>query len=112
MVDATLVGLSKNAWNGTLYYEDTKFSIRGSIAYRSGYLTQVPGTDGNSVHGTNTTTNVDLQATYNVSEQLKVSVEALNLTDEMNDLYVGESNRRNVYTHTGRQFLVGLRYAF
>jgi TonB-dependent receptor len=112
VVDATLVGLSKNAWNGTLYYEDSKFSIRGSIAYRSGYLTQVPGTDGNSVHGTNATTNVDLQATYNVSDQLKVSVEALNLTDEMNDLYVGESNRLNVYTHTGRQFLVGLRYAF
>ena len=112
VVDATLVGLSKNAWNGTLYYEDTKFSIRGSIAYRSGYLTQVPGTDGNSVHGTNATTNIDLQATYNITDQFKVSVEALNLTDEMNDLYVGESDRLNVYTHTGRQFLVGLRYSF
>jgi len=112
VVDATLVGLSKNAWNATLYYEDEKFSVRGSVAYRSGYLTQVPGSDGNTVHGANATTNVDMQATYNVTDRLKVSVEGLNLTDEMNDLYVGDSNRLNVYTHTGRQVLVGLRYSF
>jgi iron complex outermembrane receptor protein len=31
----TLYGLSKRAYNGTLYYEDKKFSARGSVGYRS-----------------------------------------------------------------------------
>ncbi|WP_332769168.1 TonB-dependent receptor [Phenylobacterium sp.] len=111
-VSATLVGLSKNAANFTLYYETDRFSIRGSAAYRSGYLTQVPGSDGNSRHGTNETLNLDMQATVNLRENLKLSFEAVNLTDEFNDQYVGESNRLNVYTHSGRQYLVGLRYNF
>ncbi|KAK0350736.1 hypothetical protein LTR94_027788, partial [Friedmanniomyces endolithicus] len=47
MINATLTGLSKNAWNGTVYYENEKFSARVSVAYRDQYLTGVPGTDFN-----------------------------------------------------------------
>ena len=112
VIEETLLGLSKNAANFTLYYETDKFSIRGSAAYRQGYLTQVPGNDGNSVHGTNETMNFDMQASYNISDKLKVSIEGINLTDEFNDQYVDASNRLNVYSHTGRQFFVGLRYTF
>ncbi|MBJ7485046.1 TonB-dependent receptor [Brevundimonas sp.] len=111
-INETLVGLSKNAANFTLYYETEKFSVRGSAAYRQGYLTQVPGNDGNSVHGTNETLNFDAQASYNITENLKVSVEGINLTDEFNDQYVDASNRLNVYSHTGRQFFAGIRYTF
>jgi TonB-dependent receptor len=111
-ITQTLTGLSKNAWNATLYYETEKFSVRGSVAYRDGYLTAVPGNDGNTVHGTNETMNFDAQASYNITEQLKLSVEGINLTDEFNDQYVDASNRLNVYSHTGRQFFVGLRYTF
>jgi len=111
-VNATLVGLSKNAANATVYYETEKFSVRGSAAYRSGYLTQVPGSDGNAYHGTNETLNFDMQATVALRPNLKLSFEGVNLTDEFNDQYVGESNRLNVYTHSGRQFFVGLRYNF
>jgi len=111
-ITQTLTGLSKNAWNATLYYETDKFSVRGSVAYRDGYLTAVPGNDGNSVHGTNETMNFDMQASYNISDKLKVSIEGINLTDEFNDQYVDASNRLNVYSHTGRQFFVGLRYTF
>ncbi|WP_313002263.1 TonB-dependent receptor [Brevundimonas sp.] len=111
-ITQTLTGLSKNAWNATIYYETDKFSIRGSAAYREGYLTAVPGNDGNSVHGTNETMNFDMQASYAISDKLKVSIEGINLTDEFNDQYVDASNRLNVYSHTGRQFFVGLRYIF
>jgi iron complex outermembrane receptor protein len=112
VIDETLTGLSKNAANFTLYYETDTFSIRGSAAYRSGYLTGVPAADGNSVAGTNETLNFDAQASYNITPQLKLSVEGINLTDEFNDQYVDADNRLNVYTHTGRQFFVGLRYTF
>ena len=111
-VSATLVGLSKHAANGTLYYENDRFSIRGSVAYRSGYLTQVPGSNGNDVQGTNATINVDAQASYNLTDQVQLSLEAINLTDEFNDLYVDTTNRLNVYTHTGRQFIFGVRFSY
>jgi iron complex outermembrane receptor protein len=110
-VNATLVGLSKNAANLTLYYEEPTWSVRGSLAYRDGYLTQVPGSDGNTVQGTNETLNVDMQASWNIRENLRLSLEGVNLTDEFNEQYVG-NDRLNVYTHSGRQFIVGLRYNF
>jgi TonB-dependent receptor len=110
-VSATLVGLSKNAANMTLYYEAPTWSVRGSLAYRDGYLTQVPGSDGNSVQGTKETLNVDMQASWNIRENLRLSLEGVNLTDEFNEQYVG-NDRLNVYTHSGRQFIVGLRYNF
>jgi len=111
-INETLVGLSKNAANFTLYYETDKFSVRGSAAYRQGYLTGVPAADGNSVAGVNETLNFDAQASYNINDRLKLSVEGINLTDEFNHQYVDASNRLNVYSHTGRQFFVGLRYTF
>lgn len=111
-VTAPLVGLSKHAANGTLYYETKRFQIRGSIAYRSKYLTAVPGTEGNAFNGTNRTINVDAQVSYNLTEKLKLSIEGINLTDEENDQFVDETNRLSVLTHSGRQFNFGVRYAF
>lgn len=111
-IEETLIGLSRHAANFTLYYETERFSVRGSAAYREGYLTAVPAPDGNSVAGTNETLNFDAQASYNITDQLKVSVEGINLTDEFNDQYVDASNRLNVRSHTGRQVFVGLRYSF
>ncbi|MCI4591877.1 TonB-dependent receptor [Sphingobium sp. BYY-5] len=111
-VTAPLVGLSKQAANFTLYYETKKFQIRGSLAYRSKYLTAVPGTEGNSYNGTNHTLNVDGQASYNLTDRLKLTVEAINLTDQKNDQFVDETNRLNVLTHSGRQINFGARYSF
>ncbi|MFJ6023495.1 TonB-dependent receptor [Brevundimonas sp. NPDC092305] len=112
VIDASLIGLSKTAWNVTVYYENDTFSARVSAAYRDPYLTAVPGADFNSWQGTNATTNIDAQMSYNLTENVRLSVEGLNLTDEYADLYVDRDNRLNAYTHTGRQFVVGLRYTF
>lgn len=111
-VVAPLVGLSKYAANGTLYYEDSKFSVRGSIAYRSSYLVAVPGTEGNDWNGTNGTISVDAQMSYAINDHVKLSLEAINLTDTMNDQFVDETNRLNVLTHSGRQFNFGAKFTF
>lgn len=111
-VTQPLIGLSKHAANGTVYYETQRFSVRGSVAYRSRYLTAVPGTEGNAYNGTSSTTNIDAQISYNVTDAFKLSLEGINLTDTFNDQFVDETNRLNVRTHSGRQFLLGARYAF
>ncbi|HYC02161.1 MAG TPA: TonB-dependent receptor [Azospirillaceae bacterium] len=113
-VENDLVGLSKNAYNATLYYEDDKFSARVSAAYRDKYLTAVPSNNvGNDVNGTNSTLTLDASASYAITDRIKVTFEALNLTDEFNDQYTSSTRDSVVfYSHTGRQFNLGVQYKF
>ena len=107
-----LTGLSRNAANATLYYDDGRADFRISVAYRDKYLTQVPGSNNNDVYGTNSTLNLDIGASYAVTPHLKLTFDAINITDEYNDQFVDSTNRVNYYNHTGRQYYVGFRYQF
>ncbi len=108
-----LTGLSKRSYNATFYYEDDKLSARISAAYRSKYLTRVPGQEaGTDVDGTNSTFNLDVSAQYTWNDHLKFTFEGINLTDEFQDQYNDSSDRVSFYHHTGREFLVGFRYTY
>jgi TonB-dependent receptor len=109
-----LVNLSPDAYNATLYYENDRFSARVSGSFRDRYLQNVPGRNNNAVEGKQKTVNVDASATYNVNDRLQLTFEALNLTDEENEQFVGDATRQStsVFHHTGRQFYVGARYRF
>ena len=107
-----LDGLSETSWNATLYYEADRFSARVSAAYRDEFLTRIPGQNGNSVEGNLETLTLDASARFSVTDNLDLTLEALNLTDEWQDQYVDASNRPNFYHHTGRNYIVGARYKF
>ncbi|MDX3772978.1 TonB-dependent receptor [Chromatiaceae bacterium AAb-1] len=108
-----LNGLSENTRSATLYYEDDKFSARVSLTDRSKYLTNAIGRDNNDMEGTNATRNIDASLSYQITEQWKVSFEALNLTDEADDQWVDSSGNRLTYYHkTGRQYYLGAQYRF
>jgi len=109
-----MVGLSPTAYNGTLYYEGDRFSARVSAAYRDAYLQQVPGRNNNALEGKQDTLTVDASASYELSDNIILTFEALNLTDSENHQWVGDDDRQStsVYHHTGRQYYVGARYRF
>ncbi|WP_188065763.1 TonB-dependent receptor [Sphingobium sp. KCTC 72723] len=108
--NATLFGLSKRAFNGTIYYEDEKFSARASASYRSGYIDQNSGT-GNVFEGYNSTVNVDASVRYKLTDWIELSLEGINLTDEYRDRYTDlDANRNYEYLHFGRTFQVGARF--
>ncbi|MBU1346283.1 MAG: TonB-dependent receptor [Alphaproteobacteria bacterium] len=109
-----LAALSPTAYNGTFYYEDDVFSARISASYREAYLQNVPGRNGNAIEGKQETLNWDAAATYKLTDQISLTFEGLNLTDEENHQYVGDDSRQStsVYHHTGRQYYVGARYRF
>lgn len=112
-IENTLLGLSKNAANATLYYDNGTWSARFSASYRSPYLTNVPGQNLNDIEGTKQTINVDFASSWNVTEQFQLTLEALNLTNQFQYQYVDTSgNRMNYYHQQGRDFLVGARYKF
>ena len=107
-----LTGLSRNSANATLYYEDKLISARVSGAYRSGYMSDAVGTQGVDSQGTNKTFNLDASVQINVTKQIKLTFEGVNLTDQYQDQYVDSRNLLSVYHHTGREFLVGVRFNY
>ena len=108
--DSTLYGLAKRAYNATLYYEEGKFSARASVANRSGFIDNGSGT-GNVFEGYNSSVNVDASVKYRVTEQLELSLEGINLTDDYRDRYVDkEANRAYENNHFGRTIIFGVRY--
>ncbi len=107
-----LTNLSKTSYNATLYYETPKLSSRVSAAYRSKYLTQIPGRNGSDVEGTKGTLNFDASVTYNWSKNLAFTFEAVNLTNEVQDQYYDSSQLVSFYHETGREFFLGFRYTY
>jgi iron complex outermembrane recepter protein len=107
-----LTNLSNRSWNATLYYENDTFSGRVSAAYRSKYLTQVPGRNGSDVEGTKATLNVDASFTYNYDENWAATLEGVNLTNEAQDQYFDSSEMLSFKHKTGRELLFGIRYNY
>ena len=111
---ANLTGLSPSSYNATVYYEDTRWSARASVAYRDAYLTRIPGSEaGTNADGTAETLNVDASLQYTVNDHFKLTLEGVNLTDEDQDQFNDSvAQRSSFFHHTGREFILGVRYTF
>jgi iron complex outermembrane recepter protein len=134
---------SPTALNFTLYYEVPNFSARVSMAKRAPYYTQWPlaagtcnpGISGpipaspntaptgdsaycnspliNDFVGSEGTKNFDASVRWNVIENLSVTLEGLNLTNQTTDRYAYIGNPVvTQYGSTGRQFVLGVRYRY
>jgi iron complex outermembrane receptor protein len=108
--NSTLFGLAEQAFNATLYYEDSKFSARASVSYRSDFVDANSGT-GNVFEGYGSALNVDASMRYQITEHIEVSLEGVNLTDEYRYRWTDIDTRRNYENnHFGRTFLIGARF--
>lgn len=107
-----LTNLSRLAWNTTLYYEDGGVMARVSAAYRSKYLTRVPGRDGSDVEGTNGTLNIDASLSYTYDDHWTATLEGVNLTNTLQDQYFDSSNMLSYKHMTGREVLLGVRFNY
>jgi TonB-dependent receptor len=106
---ATLFGLSRQAYNGTIYYEGKKFSARASWSYRSPFVDGTSAT-GNAFEGYNSSKNVDASVKYRINEMIELSLEGVNLTDDYRDRFTDlVANRNYEYNHFGRTFMAGVR---
>ncbi|NIJ35239.1 TonB-dependent receptor [Sphingomonas oligoaromativorans] len=108
---ADLVGLSKNTASATLYYEDKKFSIRGTANYRDGFIRGIPASPGSDLQGNSSTIYVDASMSYDINDRLKVIVEGQNLTDEQNRLYTDSVRNDTLFqTRVGRTITFGVNF--
>jgi iron complex outermembrane receptor protein len=115
-------GASPNSANFTLYYETPKWSLRGSYAYRSAYVSQYPIAAGtcdpgacdsplmNDFLGSKATRNIDASASWQATDHLSFTVEALNLTNQTEDRWAYQDEPLvTQYSSTGRQVFAGFR---
>jgi len=113
-VQNDLINLSKNTVNGTLFYEDSKFSIRGSASYRDKFLLRVPsGRAGSDVQGNISSLFVDAAASYQLTRQIRLTLEAQNLTNQELGFYVDSVRQDSLYSsYSGRRFTAGVGFKF
>lgn len=106
---ASFPGVSKYSANGTVYYDNGRFSIRVSGAYRSDYNTGNSG-NGNFLEGFDSTFNLDASIRYKLTDKIELLVDGNNLTDQYRYRWTDEFARRNYENnHFGRIIMVGAR---
>jgi TonB-dependent receptor len=112
VVTGRMFELSNRSFNATLYYEDSKFAARLSAAHRSDYSVNGP-TYGNLWQFVDSSTHFDFWSSYNLIDELDVTFEVRNLTNEPFYAKVDiDANRLLDYRKTGRNYLLGARFTY
>lgn len=107
----SLPGLSENVLNATLFWNYNDFEARVNTRYRSEFVSEQWGVNEQVVNFDDEIV-VDMQASYNFTEQLTVLFQVNNLTDEPTQSYFGSKAFTGTTQFFGRQFYLGANYAF
>ena len=103
---------SDTTGNLTVGYEDDAISLRLAANYKSSYLDEVGNYDDSSEDiRQSAQTQVDFNASYKVTPQLKVRFKAANLTDEPYYMYQGNEKYNAQYETYGTTYTLGVSYA-
>ncbi|MEL0604071.1 TonB-dependent receptor [Pseudoalteromonas undina] len=106
-------GLSEHSGNFTIYYDSDSWGARVAAAYRSDYIAAVQAGNGDEdENGFHASTYIDASAFYQVSDKLKVTIEANNLTNEREEQYSDSNDRLYNTTVNGRTVYLGASYRF
>ena len=112
-VTADLIDLSRNTASGTLFYDDGRLQLRSTASFRDKFIRAIPVSPGSDLRGTPSTIFVDASASYDLTDNLKLIVEAQNLTDEHNVLFVDSTRQDTLYdTRNGRTISIGANVKF
>jgi TonB-dependent receptor len=108
-----LIGLSRNQFNGTIYYDDEIFQARVTAAYRGKFMIASAMNTLNLGTFSASTLNVDASASYKFDENIMLTLDALNLTNQAMDIYVDSTAQRtNIYHKTGAVLFAGVRFTY
>lgn len=106
-----LPGLSRNSYNAVVYYDDGRFDARLAYAWRDRYLAQFSD-DFGVPRFTDSFGQLDFSANYNVTDNIALQFQALNLTREQT---INQSTGRYLpygVSELDRRFLAGIRVTY
>lgn len=105
--------VSEDSYNFTLYWEGEKFQARISNSYRGEYYTNTSSTNPWQNRVVDDSNYVGVSASYDLTEQLKITFKGVNITDESKYEYETEGVARLVTNHSaGASYFVGASYKF
>ncbi|MDN3380238.1 MULTISPECIES: TonB-dependent receptor [unclassified Pseudoalteromonas] len=109
--ESALVGSADDQFNFSAYFENHDYSIRASYNRRGKMALGLA--DGLTV-SQEPYQQVDLNASYNLMENLVLSVSVINLTKEESRTYYGDDseNRLRSSSYSGRRYYAGMTYRF
>lgn len=105
-------GLSDSA-NLVAFYENYGWSVRAAYNWRDEFLSGRFGSTGlANPNYTEEYGQLDMNASYDITDALTVAVEAINLTDETQRVHGRHENQLLFATQTGPRYMIGARYKF
>lgn len=110
--DIDLPFQSDTVGNVMLGWESQQFSVRLSVNYKSAYLQELSAVD-DAAHDlyADKQTFVDLSARYYLSDNLQLTFEAQNITDEAYYVYSGRDHLNAQYEEYGPAFKLGVTFS-
>lgn len=113
--DGGLEGFSENAYNLIAFYDKENFQARIAYNWRDSFLKHrsgpTVGSTGLPQH-VDAYGQLDFSTSYDISETLTISAEAINLTDESVLEYADIRERVILKQYTGRRYQVGITAKF
>ncbi|WGL15764.1 TonB-dependent receptor [Microbulbifer bruguierae] len=107
---ANLPGFSKKSYNAEVYWENYGITSRLSYKYRSDYLKPFGSDFGQTNRFVDDTSSVDLSLSYQLGKNLRLQLQALNLTNEPYTEYRVAQGSYNRVELGGTRYFLGLRY--
>lgn len=102
-----LPGTSKYQYNLSAYYERNKFNLRASYNYRDDYAAGQATGKTVYIGGYG---QLDLNASYKLTEAFTLSAAVINVTKEVDNEYWGSEDRLYRLSYPGRRFYLGVNY--
>ncbi|WP_202841723.1 TonB-dependent receptor [Luteimonas saliphila] len=105
-----MVGLSDSA-NLVAFYDANNWQVRAAYNWRDEFFSGVGG-QGPNPNYVEEYGQLDVNVSYQVSENLILSLEGINLTDETMRTHARHENMVRFATQTGPRYMFGVRYKF
>ena len=113
ITDVPVPSSSKHIANLSGYYENERFSARLSYNYRSKFFVDYDAERGYRQLWSDSLKSLDASASVNITENLSLNIDAINLTDEkQTDFYDNDKNRPARIYKNGRMVFGGVRFKF
>jgi TonB-dependent receptor len=110
--DATLPGVSEHNLNVIGYYETERYGIRLVYNLRSEYDLASTASFTGAARQVRSRGQIDLSASYNISDTISLGLDAYNLTDEIRVEYENQENMPRRADYDGRTVTMTLRATF
>lgn len=109
--NVSLPGTAPHMFNGSLSWENNKFSARASLNYTSSYIDALGGDEfGDSYYDKQLF--LDINASFKFTKQVRIFAEANNLTNQPLRYYQGDKNRVMQLEYYKPTFNMGLKFDF